>query len=127
MKSPLMKRTVPAMRARRSKYGAIRTGGYASKAEAARAHELRLLAEAGEITDLCEQPSFVVSPDGCGLIRYRPDFSYTQHGRQIVEDTKGLETPEFRIKLKLFRWRYPRIEFRISRRVRSGFAIEVVK
>ena len=111
---------------RRSKYNAIRTGGYASKAEAGRAAELRALAACGAITDLVEQPSFVVSPPGCALIRYRPDFTYCEQGRSVAEDCKGMETREFRIKLKLFRWRYPSIEFRISRRVGRRYAIEVL-
>lgn len=110
---------------RKHKFNAIRTGGYASRAEAARAAELKLLASAGEISDLREQPSYEVQPDGCEIIRYRADFAYVEGGRQIVEDTKGVLTPEFRIKKKLFRAKYPEIEFRISRRSGRGFSIEV--
>jgi hypothetical protein len=111
---------------RRSKYNAVRTGGYASKAEAARAAELRTLLAAGEIGELQEQPSYVVSPDGCKPISYRPDFRYVENGITVCEDVKGIETAEFRIKAKLFRWKYPGIEFRILRRLRTGFAVEVV-
>lgn len=100
---------------RRQKYGAVRTGGYASKAEAYRAHELRLLQAAGKISLLKEQPSYEIQPDGCQVIRYRPDFSYVdeEKGVLVAEDVKGFATAEFRIKAKLFRWAYPDIDFRI--------------
>lgn len=32
---------------------------------------------------------------------YIADFVYTQDGRQVVEDTKGVQTPEYIIKRKL--------------------------
>ena len=34
-------------------------------------------------------------------------------GRQTVDDVKGVLTPDFRLKYKLFRHRYPEIELRI--------------
>jgi hypothetical protein len=42
------------------------------------------------------------------------DFRYHENGRLVVEDTKGMETAVFKIKAKLFRYRYPTIELRIT-------------
>lgn len=102
------------------KYGAVRTGGYASQGEAARAHELRLLAAAGEISDLREQVPVVVSPDGCQRITLRADFVYLEDGREVIEDFKGFETEAFKLKWKLLRWRRPDAILRISRAGRGG-------
>jgi hypothetical protein len=110
---------------RRQKYGAVPTGGYASRVEADYAAVLRLRAAAGEITGLREQPSYVISPPGCALIRYRPDFAYVEDGVDVAVDVKGMETDVFRIKAKLFRWMYPEIRFVIVRRQRNGWHEEV--
>ena len=109
---------------RQSKYGAVRTGGYDSRGEAARAAELRTLQEAGEISELREQVPVVVSPDGCKRITLRADFTYIENGREVVEDFKGFETPEFKLKWKLLRWKRPEAVLRISRRARGGFVVE---
>ena len=94
---------------------------FASKAEAARYGQLRLLAQAGQIRCLRLQPTFVLQeaftrPDGKRVraIKYIADFSYCDNtGREIVEDVKGVETPVFRLKQKLF-WRaFPHLELRI--------------
>lgn len=99
-------------RRRRSKYGAVPTGGHASRREHRRAQELRVMQRAGLIADLREQVPFTLIPsqfaeDGSGCIeracRYIADFVYTDlsTGLQIVEDTKGVRTPEYKIKRKL--------------------------
>ena len=37
--------------------------------------------------------------------RYRADFAYTlRDGREVVEDVKGVRTPEYKIKKKLMLW-----------------------
>ena len=88
--------------------------------EARRFAELKMLEKAGEISGLERQVKFVlipaqrepddVGPRG-GVIRgklierecaYIADFVYRDaEGRQIVEDTKGVRTPEYIIKRKL--------------------------
>lgn len=68
-----------------------------SKAEARRGEELALLEKAGEISDLQYQVPFqlCLKPN----IKIRVDFVYSQDGKQIFEDTKGMgETREFRVK-----------------------------
>lgn len=34
-------------------------------------------------------------------ISYTADFVYTERDKQVIEDTKGMETPEFKIKRHL--------------------------
>ena len=106
------------------KYGAIRTGGYDSRGEAARAATLRTLAAAGAITDLREQVPVVISPDGCKRITLRADFVYVEDGREVIEDFKGFETEAFKLKWKLLRWKRPDAVLRISRQQRGGFVVE---
>ncbi len=87
-----------------NKYGAKRTNGYASKREAARAAELKLLERSGEITDLREQVPFELIPKQIGerSCKYVADFVYRDHdGITVVEDSKGYRDPVYRIKRKL--------------------------
>lgn len=73
--------------------------------------ELRLLERAGKISDLKRQVRFRLIPaqDVDGACRERPadyiaDFVYTKDGAQIVEDAKGVRTPEYILKRKLMLW-----------------------
>lgn len=97
-----------------TKYHNVKTqlDGYtfASKAEARRYSELKLLKAAGEIISLGVQPSFVVAAG----IRYVADFICTDRtGKVWIEDVKGFETQAFQLKKKLFEAAYPSIELRI--------------
>ena len=85
---------------------------FASKAEMARYGELRLLEMTGHISSLECQPVFQLA----GKVKYRGDFRYTEGGKVIVEDVKGVETAVFRIKWKQVKERYPDIDFRIVER-----------
>lgn len=95
-----------------------------SKSEAARFQALTLAEKAGEIIDLKTHPRFVLQEaftDSAGTkhraIIYEADFSYidTRTGREIIEDVKGVSTRLFRLKYKLFLYRYRDIEFRITK------------
>ena len=85
------------------KYRNIQTNGYASKAEAKRAVELKLLESAGQIQDLQEQVKFEIIPKQKGerAAHYVADFVYTRNGEQVVEDVKGVKTPAYVLKRKL--------------------------
>ncbi len=124
----------------RSKYGARKTVfdgiTFASKKEANRYRELKMLERAGEICNLRLQVPFELIPaqyeetgelytKGANkgkpkrgkciekAVTYIADFVYTTcEPHQIVEDVKGMRTPVYIIKRKLFRWRYPDYEFR---------------
>lgn len=80
-----------------------------SRREAARWQELQLLERAGQIRDLRRQVPFELVPGVkfAGAARARPalryfaDFVYTERDKQVIEDVKGVETPEFKIKRHL--------------------------
>ena len=42
------------------------------------------------------------------------DFRYEENGKLVVEDVKGVRTREYILKRKMFKYRYPEIEFRES-------------
>jgi hypothetical protein len=108
-----------------SKYGARRTTvdgvTFDSKAEAARYMELRLMERAGEIAALRVHPRYEILPREGGerARHYTPDFEYREGGKVVVEDVKGgraTMTDAARLRMSLFRRRYPAIELRIVER-----------
>lgn len=79
-----------------------------SKKEAARWQELLLLQRAGKISHLNRQVTYELIPsqhiDGKCVeraVKYVADFVYKENGNLVVEDTKGLKTPDYIIKRKL--------------------------
>lgn len=82
---------------------------FASKKEANRYCELKLLERAGKIKNLELQPRFKLH---AGIV-YIGDFAYLEDGKTIIEDTKGVETAVFKLKKKLFEADYPELELRI--------------
>ena len=117
----------------RSKYGSRKqtVSGiiFDSRREARRFQDLRLLEQAGEISDLRLQvkyvliptqraPSFEVYKRGPNKGRRKPgkvlekecayiaDFVYTKGDETVVEDAKGVRTKEYIIKRKLMLERY---------------------
>lgn len=117
----------------RSKYGSRKqtVSGitFDSRKEARRFQELRLLEQAGKISDLRLQvkyqlippqraPSFEVYKSGPNKGRRKPgklvekecayiaDFVYVQDGKTVVEDAKGYRTDVYIIKRKLMLERY---------------------
>ena len=85
-----------------------------SKAEAKRYEVLSELEQNGEIECLVLQPEFVLQPhyksplDGHTVraVKYRADFLYTKDGETVVEDVKGVRTPVYKLKKKLFEYKY---------------------
>lgn len=114
-----------------NKYGArkVRYDGkiFDSRKEARRYAELRLLERAGQIKKLELQKTFELIPaqweaiptgefykagerkgqpkfkNICleKAITYKADFCYTENGKLVVEDTKGVKTKDYIIKRKL--------------------------
>lgn len=113
-------KAAPAVRENKNKLHAERTeDGYASKREAKRAAELRLMEQAGKIQNLREQVRYVLVPaiyetESGRLVKdwaekpkkeleqqygklkilerslaYVADFTYEQDGETVVEDVKG--------------------------------------
>lgn len=96
---------------------------FASRLEARRYQQLRMLERAGEIRDLIPQPKYVLQDrttdpnTGESIPRqmYYGDFQYwdVRLGRLVCEDTKGIETQTFRLKWNLVRPRYPHVLFKV--------------
>ncbi len=92
---------------------------FASMAEAKRYGELKLLEQAGEISELELQPTYLLQEAFCyggkavRKIEYTADFQYVEASHTVVEDVKGMPTPDFRIKWKLFLYRFPRLDARL--------------
>jgi hypothetical protein len=91
-----------------SKYHAIKTEVdgivFASKREASRYSELKLLEAAGEIFDLKLQPKFPIVVNKQKICTYIADFEYElSDGTKITEDVKGVKTPVYRLKKKLMK------------------------
>lgn len=95
------------MTERRAKYNAIRTEvdgiKFASQAEARRYQELKILEASGEIKDLKLQHKFPIMVNEIKVCVYICDFIYREVSinRVVVEDVKGVKTPEYRLKKKL--------------------------
>ncbi len=111
---------------KKSKYNNVKTHvdgiPFDSAKEARRYTELKLLERAGLICDLELQPCFELQPafrtaDGKNErpIEYVGDFAYTdiETGQRVIEEVKGFETAEWKLKRKLFLFRYPEIELRV--------------
>lgn len=93
----------------RSRKITTKDGVFDSKKEYGRYCQLSLLENAGEIQGLRRQVPFELIPSQKGEngkvierpCRYLADFVYIQDGKQVVEDVKGMRTPEYVIKRKL--------------------------
>lgn len=104
--------TPPALR-KKPKYGSQATGKHASKREAKRSQELRMMEQAGKISNLQEQVKYILipsqrGPDGKVIERqvtYTADFVYLDaDGNQVVEDSKGFKTQQYVLRRKLLLW-----------------------
>ena len=98
--------------AKPSKYSNIRTVvdgiTFASKREAVRYRELKLLQRTGKIYQLKLQPQFVCIVKGKKVCVYIADFQYHDYGLneigppiKHIEDVKGVRTPVYKLKKKL--------------------------
>lgn len=83
-----------------------------SKKEAARYKQLKVFENSGVIQNLRLQVKYTLIPSQYEVIdgkkkfverecAYYADFVYDKNGKTIVEDTKGMKTPEYIIKRKL--------------------------
>lgn len=98
---------------KRQKYGADRAdldgAKFDSKKEARRWGQLKFLEQAGEITNLERQVPIplwgkdgpIMTDSGKRQRTYVADFRYVDwrlNGVVVIEDAKGMETPEFKLK-----------------------------
>ena len=73
----------------------------------------RLVPIIREIKALGVHPSWPLVVNGVAIGRYTADFVYFEGGRQIVEDVKGVVTPEASLRMRVFMALYPSHELRI--------------
>jgi len=109
---------------RRHKYGAKKAGcaqghTHPSIKEAKRCDELHLLQRGGVISDLRVQVQFWFVIDGrqvkiangrrAGVLI---DFTYTENGRHVAEDVKGMKVRDWPLRAAIFRALFTDIELR---------------
>ena len=93
-----------------------------SKAEARRYQELSLMAKAGAVKKLRLQPEYELIPtfkkNGRVFRKtvYRADFEYIEDGKIIVEDVKGFKTEVYKLKKKMFEYKYKDLTLREVKR-----------
>ena len=94
-----------------SKYKNKKTATHASRGEAKRSNELKLLERSGMISDLKEQVKFTLIPsqvrsDGAKErpVTYTADFTYLRGSTLVVEDFKGFRTQQYVLRRKLMLW-----------------------
>ena len=86
--------------------------------------ELKLLEKAKEIKDIRRQVIFELQPSykknnkTIRAINYVADFVYydLKKNKTIIEDTKGFRTEIFKLKKKMFEYKYPDLEIKEVRR-----------
>lgn len=103
-------KTNPKKEAKPSKYKNVKTTVdgivFDSKKEAHRYAELKLLLRSGAIKELELQPKFTfpLTYRSGRHITYAADFRYNQDGKSVVEDVKGVQTREFKLKEAMLRY-----------------------
>ena len=106
------KRAMPKRPAKPSKYRNVKTVvdgiTFASKREAKRYGELRLLQRAGKIKCLAMQATWIIKIRGIVVCRYIADYQYhdCRTGQTVIEDVKSPATRKnraYRIKCKLMK------------------------
>ena len=107
-----------------NKYNAKKTEfmGYKfdSKWEAERYGQLSSMALAGVVKDLQRQVKYEIVVNNYKICNYIADFVYTfvhENGKEekIVEDAKGVQTPDFKLKMKLVKALFD-IDIKISKK-----------
>lgn len=80
--------------------------------------KLKSMEDSGIISNLQTQVSFELQPkyttkDGRKIrsISYVADFVYERDGQTYVQDSKGMKTDVYKLKRKMFEYRYPDIIF----------------
>lgn len=112
-----------------NKYGARKTTfmgiKFDSQWEAERWGELTAMEKAGYIVDLERQISYEIMVNDQKICKYVADFRYNKvddHGNleEVVEDAKGVETSEFKLKKKLMKAVHG-IEIYLSKKNNTNF------
>ena len=97
----------PAQKAWKNKYRAqpvvTEEGRFASKKEYADWCALKLREKAGLISHLERQVKFPLSVNAQLVTTFIADAVFFENGKRVVVDSKGVQTPVYRLKKKLMR------------------------
>lgn len=118
----------------KNKFGAKKTvidgETFDSKAESNRWAELRRMEKAGLISNLERQPRFnlkcgdrPILLDSGRQAFYKADFAYWNGSERVIEDVKGVATPEYKLKRAIVHAMFPAVritEIRKSKRGKSA-------
>jgi hypothetical protein len=105
-----------------SKYHAQKTEidgiTFDSKKESKDWRQLCMLEASGGISNLRRQVQFELQPkftnnkgEHIRAINYVADFVYEKDGKTYVQDSKGMKTDVYKIKRKMFEYKYPQYIF----------------
>ncbi len=108
------------IKCKKSKYNAVKTEvdgiTFDSKKEATYWAKIRLLKKSGEVVSIYPQPEFILQEgyvkNGKKIrpIIYRADFLVVyKDGHEELIDCKGVKTKGYRLKKKLFHYKYPNL------------------
>ena len=87
-------------------------GTFDSQKEYKRWNVLKVLQRSNKISNLERQvkfelqPSFKLNGKTVRGISYYADFVYKLNGSKVVEDCKGFKTPVYKLKKKMFEYKY---------------------
>lgn len=105
--SPFTSAAAPSQKAWKNKYRAqpvvTDEGRFASKKEYADWCQLKLREKAGLITHLQRQVKFDLSVNAQLVTTFIADAVFFENGKRVVVDSKGVQTPVYRLKKKLMR------------------------
>lgn len=115
----------PKQEPKENKYHAKKTEvdgiTFDSKKESRDWQQLCMLEASGGISNLRRQVAFELQPkftnnkgEHVRAINYVADFVYKKDGKTYVQDSKGVRTDVFKLKLKLFEYKYPEYIFIVS-------------
>lgn len=107
---------------KKNKYNASRTKFegtlFDSKREVTTYAELKLLLRSGHITGFCRQAQFILQPGNEDMqpITYKADWIiFYPDGTYKIQDDKGVETETFKLKHKMFKKAFPKLELHVMK------------
>ena len=90
---------------------------FQSTAEANYYYKLKMLVKAKKIAGFCRQPRFVITEgdNNTRCVEYVADFiEFHNDGTYRIVDVKGIQTPEFKLKMKSLHEKYPTIKINLE-------------
>lgn len=103
-----------------NKYGAKKTWKdnilFDSKLESSIYEQLKILQQAGQISDLELQKEFTLNVNGKQICIYIADFVFKVKDKIVVADAKGVLTDVFKLKWKLIQALHPENDYRIFKK-----------